>query len=260
MPAVDSLGELNSRYEQQATWTRGTREHLFALAGIKPGSRALDIGCGTGAVAREVLSAASGIRLTGVDIDLGSLQFARRKSSAMGLAAADAHALPFRDGVFDAAFFHFVLLWLAEPAAALAQAVRVTRPGGHVLVVAEPDHEARIDAPEPLEGLGRLQTESLRRQGADVRFGRKLRGLLEAAGLAEVRFGVIGGEWPSEAQATLIESEWSTLRSDLGALSPRAPVPSAAELGRLEQLDRKAWAAGTRVLFVPTLWGMGRVR
>jgi SAM-dependent methyltransferase len=262
MSEVDDLGGLNRRYEQQSTWTRGTREHLFGLAGIPygmrgaigPGSRALDIGCGTGAVDRDILASTSGISLTGVDIDLGSLRFAQRKSSAMGLAAGDAHALPFREASFDAAFFHFVLLWLRQPAAALAEAVRVTRPGGHVIAIAEPDHEGRIDAPESLEALGRLQTEALRRQEADVRFGRKLRGLLEAAGLAEVRFGVIGGEWHRDGQAQLIDSEWSMLRRDLAETVP------ADELGRLERLDRDAWAAERRVLFVPTMWGMGRVK
>jgi SAM-dependent methyltransferase len=259
MPAVDSLGDLNSRYEQQSTWTRGTREHLFGLARLGPASRVLDIGCGTGAVAQEILSTSDGIRLTGVDIDLGSLRFARRRSALLPLAAGDAHALPFGDGSFDAVFFHFVLLWLREPARALAEAARVTRPGGYVIAIAEPDHEGRIDAPEALEALGRLQTESLRRQGADVRFGRKLPALLAAAGLVDVRFGVIGGEWRREQMAELIESEWSMLRSDFGALSPGAPVPSPAELARLERQDREAWAAGTRVLFVPTMWGMGRV-
>jgi len=42
-------------------------------------------------------------------------------------------------------------------------------------------------------------------------------------------------------------------------LLPGTPVPSRAELARLERLDREAWEAGTRVLFVPTMWGMGRV-
>jgi ubiquinone/menaquinone biosynthesis C-methylase UbiE len=288
MSAVDPLGELNTRYEQQATWTRGTRQSLFGLAGIPygmrsaigPGSRVLDIGCGTGAVAREILSASDGIRLTGVDIDLASLRFARQRSAALPqehrddvsggrsstwgtrqasaaevegpLAAGDAHALPFGDGSFDAVFFHFVLLWLREPLVALAEAARVTRPGGHVIAVAEPDHEARIDAPEPLEALGRLQTESLRRQGADVRFGRKLPVLLAVAGLADVRFGVIGGEWQHQDQTGLIESEWSMLERDLGTTLPMG------ELDRLERLDRAAWEAGRRVLFVPTFFGIGR--
>jgi len=252
MSAVDDLGDLNRRYEQQSTWTRGTRESLFALAGIGPGRRVLDIGCGTGAVAREILSSTSGISLTGVDIDLESLKFAQRRSPAMRLAAGDANALPYRGRSFDAAFFHFVLLWLADAAEALAEAARVTRAGGHVIAIAEPDHEARIDAPPGLEALGRLQIESLRRQGADTRFGRKLRGLLEAAGLAQVRFGVIGGEWQRQDQAGVIDSEWSMLQRDLGTTLPKG------ELNRLERLDREAWEAGRRVLFVPTFFGIGR--
>jgi SAM-dependent methyltransferase len=264
----EPLGDLNSRYEQQATWTRATRESLFALAGIPfgmpppgcdarrsaigPGSRVLDIGCGTGAVARDALSSTPAISLIGVDIDLDSLKFAQRRSPEMRLAAGDAHALPFREAFFDAAFFHFVLLWLADSGAALAEAVRVTRVGGHVIAIAEPDHEARIDAPEEMEALGRLQIESIRRQGADTRFGRKLRALLEEAGLADVRFGVVGGEWQRQDQAGVIDSEWSMLQRDLATL-PKS------ELGRLERLDRDAWEAGRRVLFVPTMYGMGRV-
>lgn len=212
----------------------------------------LDIGCGTGAVARDVLSSTSGMSLTGIDIDLGSLQFAQRMSSAIPLAAGDAHASPFGDRSFDAAFFHFVLLWLADAGEALAEAARVTRVGGHVIAIAEPDHEARIDAPEGLEALGRMQIESLRRQGGDTRFGRKLGGLLEAADLADVRFGVIGGEWQRQDRAELIGSEWSMLQRDLEM------TMTEGEIDRLQRLDREAWGAGTRVLFVPTFFGIGR--
>jgi SAM-dependent methyltransferase len=250
-PAPDYLS-LDRRYRDQAAWTRGLRQKVLDEIGVEAGARLLDIGAGTGAVADDVLRSHAGVRVTAVDLDGAALAYARTRTVAAVCVAGDAHALPFRRATFDVSFFHFVLLWLKHPVAALSEAARVTRPHGHVIAFAEPDHRARVDAPAELEDLGRRQTEALANQGADTRFGRKLRAAFAEAGLRSVRAGVLGGEWVS-GRGAATDSEWPTLRSDLAGSLDRA------ELERLESVDRRAWAEGARVLFVPTFYAIGEV-
>ncbi len=95
---------------------------------------------------------------------------------------------------------------------------RVTRRGRAVLALAEPDYGGRIDYPASLADLGRLQTEGLRQAGANPLIGRELASLFRQAGLVKIETGVLGGEWRYPIPDRDRESEWSTLRADLGGL------------------------------------------
>jgi hypothetical protein len=83
--------------------------------------------------------------------------------------------------------------------------------------------------------------------------GRKLRGLLSAAGLEAIESGILGAEWSPSAAAEGTSLEWETLRSDLAQTVP------AADLDALESFDHDSWARNERVLFVPTFFAIGRV-
>jgi len=72
---------------------------------------------------------------------------------------------------------------------------RITRPGGAVLALAEPDYGGRIDYPIKLAQMGKWQIESLRLQGADPLMGRKLATIFNSAGFDSVETGVLGGQW-----------------------------------------------------------------
>ena len=80
---------------------------------------------------------------------------------------------------FDICLCHFLLLWIANPLAALKEMRRIVKPGGWVLALAEPDYGSRIDFPPELEALGQAQSKALQSQCADVSVGRKLRGLFK---------------------------------------------------------------------------------
>jgi len=121
------------------------------------------------------------------------------------------------------------------------------------MALAEPDYGGRIDYPFELAEIGRLQAESLTRQGADIQMGRKLAEIFSAAGLQNVTSGVMGGEWAQKSTPAMRELEWDTLTSDLaGSLNP-------ARLSALHQLDSAAWQRGDRILYVPTFYAIGWV-
>lgn len=105
-----------------------------------PGGKVLDVGCGTGALLKRC---APHFAVYGVDPSGGMLRVLAGPSPDVPLAAADGSRLPFRDGVFHLAYCVAVLHHVIDPSAVketLAEMVRVTAPGGHVLVW---DHNPR---------------------------------------------------------------------------------------------------------------------
>jgi SAM-dependent methyltransferase len=240
--------EWHKRFVQQAAWTQKLRLYLFKRAGMSSARRVLEVGCGTGAI---LASLVTGAAVHGLDQEPGRLAEAHRHAPQAKLACADALRLPYATGVFDITFCHFLLLWVGDPLQALREMKRVTRPGGIILALAEPDYSARVDKPDELATLGRWQAESLRRQGADPAVGSRLTRLFRQAGIRPVETGSLqpAGERPPVPEE--LELEWAVLESDLaGAVLPE-------EIQRLKRLDEAAWGRGERVLYVPTYWMMG---
>ncbi len=107
---------------------------IAAGADLAPGERVLDLGSGTGAIA--LAAADMGTNVVAVDLDLGALR--RGRDLTLSLPApirhtgADAGALPFRSGSFDAAVHRSVLVYMQERDRAIAEELRVLRPGGRV--------------------------------------------------------------------------------------------------------------------------------
>lgn len=242
----------HARFSQQARWTQDLRDYLYQQMEIEKARRVLEVGCGTGAILAD-LSASAPLRV-GLDINSEYLSLAMRSSPQANLTQGNAYALPYRDDCFDLTFCHFLLLWVEDPIQILREMIRVTRSGGAVLAMAEPDYGGRIDHPEELSILGQWQLDSLRQQGADPLMGRKLAGLFSGVGLKVVETGALGGQWSGTPDWEAWESEWAVLESDL------KDKPSFSEkLGFLKSLDRSAYERGERVLFVPTFYAWGRV-
>ena len=111
--------------------------------GDRPVGRLLDVGTGTGRMI-ELLGPAA-IQATGIDKSSEMLRLARVKLEAAGIPSslrqADMYALPLADGSADSVVIHQVLHYAQNPAAALAEAARVLRPGGRLLVVDFAAHE-----------------------------------------------------------------------------------------------------------------------
>jgi len=106
----------------------------------KPGQRILDLAAGTGA--SSVALARSGAEVVAADFSPGMLAEGRRRHGGipnLSFVEADATALPFADGEFDTVTISFGLRNVNEPRTALAELLRVTAPGGR-LVICEFSH------------------------------------------------------------------------------------------------------------------------
>lgn len=161
----------------------------YARMHLSPGATVLDVGCGPGTDTlplAEIVGPAGSVR--GIDRDPAMLAEAGRRAEAAGVAdrvehaEGDACALAFADASFDAVRSERLLLHLAEPERAVAEMVRVTRPGGRVVLMDTDWGTRSVDTPEvELERrIARVLTERCLDNGYS---GRRLYGLMRGAGI-----------------------------------------------------------------------------
>jgi ubiquinone/menaquinone biosynthesis C-methylase UbiE len=130
--------------------------------------------------------------VTGLDFNLSQVERATRDAKAEGLANVEfrqgsVYELPFAAGSFDAVFSHALLEHLREPEKAVAEFLRVLKPGG-MLGVCTPDWGGFLVAPPNAEMTDafRAYRDLQNANGGDVDCGRKLGGYVSGAGFVDV--------------------------------------------------------------------------
>lgn len=107
---------------------------LVKFAGVKAGQRVLDVGCGTGVV--SVTAGRAGAKVSGLDLTPELLERARQNGQLAGVNVewreGDVEKLPFADGTFDAVLSQFGHMFAPRPAVAVAEMLRVLKPGGTI--------------------------------------------------------------------------------------------------------------------------------
>jgi demethylmenaquinone methyltransferase/2-methoxy-6-polyprenyl-1,4-benzoquinol methylase len=190
---------------QEPRW----RHRLVHETRLRPGMRALDVACGTGAVAADLGRAVEpGGQVLGVDVSEGMIDRARGRFAArpgLTFVVGDALALPVEDDAFDAATIAFGMRNLADYRRGFAEMARAVRPGGRVacLEIARPRGRlgrliARwFDHIVPL--IGRIVGQGsayayLVRSTRDYPDPERISQIMADAGLEDVRwFGLSGG-------------------------------------------------------------------
>lgn len=164
---------------------------LLVDAGIGPGMRVLDVGCGSGDVSfliAEKVEADGAV--VGIDQSAAALEIARQRQALPGAATpeffnCDLHHLPASLGLFDAVVGRRVLMYQAEPVKALRSLARLLLPGG-VMVFQEHDSSLTPASLEPFPLHHKAQKwlqRMLVHEGADLHIGFNLHRLFTDAGL-----------------------------------------------------------------------------
>jgi demethylmenaquinone methyltransferase / 2-methoxy-6-polyprenyl-1,4-benzoquinol methylase len=133
------LAATYDRYARLLSFGQDGRWRRFLVSRIEagPGDRVLDVACGTGAVALELVRA-HGCRVVGIDQSSEMLAAGRSRIASAGRAGlialreGRAEELPFPDASFDALTFTYLLRYVDDPGATLSELARVVRPGGVV--------------------------------------------------------------------------------------------------------------------------------
>jgi SAM-dependent methyltransferase len=262
----------HERLDVQALLYADVTRRALADGGVGPGMRVVDVGCGTGSVsllAAELVGSSGAV--TGVDRDPEVLEAARARARSLGVTnvayvraeitgstdegwdrgASGVGTLP--AGSFDALVGRFVLMHQRDPAAALAEAARLVRPGGSIVLV-ESVMAALLDSrssepPCPFyDRVVRWTCAAVEAGGADLHAGLRLRATFAGAGLpsptTHLEAPVEGG-----ADSFLYRYCAESVRSML-PLAERLGVTgfTAAEVDTLENDLRAAAVAGGHTL------------
>lgn len=157
-------------YTKQLNWTKSTRNYIYRQINLLKAQVILEVGSGTGALLKELVSVSRATDIIGIDINPIAVEFCE-KNNHTTLVHGDGNYLPFQENSCDITICNYLLLWLENPIQVMKELFRVTKPGGWVVCLAEPDYKGRIDHPYG-DLWKKLYYSSLSAHDPDV--GRKL--------------------------------------------------------------------------------------
>ena len=196
---------------------------MLDLIGVAPGWRCLDLGCGPGGMI-ELMSArvGAGGQVVGLDADDIFLEHARERARRSGLAnielvKGDAYRTGLPAGGFDLVHTRFLASTAGHPEALLAEAIRLTRPGG-IVAFQEPDMATLncYPAHPAWDRLRQILAEVFPSVGGPVRLAQEIYGMLRGAGLEDVHFRpFLVGFRASHAMVDYVPSTVESIRTRL---------------------------------------------
>jgi SAM-dependent methyltransferase len=222
---------------------------LIAAAGVKPGDRALDVGCGPGGLTTELVALLGAGRVAAVDPSPSFAATCAARLPGAGVREASAEALPFAAATFDRVLAQLVINFLGDPEAGVAEMRRVARPGGTV-AAATWDYAGEMvllrafwDAATALDPAAADRDE-----GRSMRLGTpdELTALWRASGLhaVAVAAAVVGADY------TDFDDLWSPLESGVGpAGAYAAALPADRRAALADELRRRLGAGDGTVPF-----------
>jgi SAM-dependent methyltransferase len=217
------------------------------LAQVRPGQRALDVGCGPGALTAQLVDRLGAESVSAVDPSPSFVAAAHARFPGADVQTAAAEQLPYPDDAFDAVLAQLVVHFMADPVAGLREMARVTRSGGRVAACVW-DHSAGGGGPLAVFWQAVHDIDPEAPGEADLPGSKEgdLAELCAAAGLTDVepssltirvRFATVDDWWepftlgvgPAGAYVgTLDDDGRELLRSRCAALLPPAPFEVAA--------------------------------
>jgi SAM-dependent methyltransferase len=207
-------------------------------AEIEAGNRVLDVGCGTGVLAREALRRVGPAgHVVGLDLNEGMLVVAARTEPAIDWLQGDAAALPFEDASFDAVVSQFALMYFPERALSLSEMWRVLAPRGRIAVAVW----APLARAPGYQILVEVTTRMCGREAADVLEAPFVLG--DRAELAELflESGITGAHVTLHEGAIRFPSVQEFIRVEVQG-SPLADMVGDDEMERLADASREALA------------------
>ncbi|APX33382.1 ubiquinone biosynthesis methyltransferase UbiE [Brachybacterium sp. P6-10-X1] len=215
----------------RARTAQNSAAHLLPL--LRPGQQLLDVGSGAGTITADLARIVGPQNVTALEVSEQSAEITRAELVRQGLGAVrvlvgDAQALPLADDSVDVVHAHQVLQHLPQPVAAIAEARRVTRPGG-VIALRDSDYEGFRWYPEvpAIDRWLALYLRAARANGGTPDAGRRLLAWAHEAGVEDVASG--SSTWLYATPET--RAAWAETLAGRLTAGPFA-----------QQLEREQWA------------------
>jgi SAM-dependent methyltransferase len=204
--------EAANRLPAIQTYKRRLRE----LLQLEAGQTALDVGCGAGLEACRIAQDNPDVSVIGLDRE-SMIDLASDRAESLGLAVrwviGRAEEIPLPSGTVDACYTERVLKYVPDPATAIAEMVRVLKPGGRIACF-ELDYAATVLGGDP--AVAGAVGDVLNASVSEARMGRRLPGLLHAAGLWSVTYEMVAfSPSPEVHEATVSNPVREALRQNL---------------------------------------------
>lgn len=240
---------MSGDYDTFSRFLEKDAERFFERLGIKPGTRLLDVGCGSGQLAR--IAAKAGAQVSGCDIATNWIEKARERAAVEGLSIrfeeGDAESLPYEDAQFDAVVSLIAAMFAPRPDRVAAEMIRVCRRGG-IIAMANwtpggfvgqmfktiSRHIAPSGMPAPvLWGDEAVVRERLREGIADLKLARR----------------IYHFEYPFSADAVVefYRTNYGPMSRAFASLDPNTQEQLRAELVSLWSIHNKAAGDTTNV-------------
>lgn len=236
-----------TQMQRQADWLKDLRSQLLRKANIRTRKNILDIGCGTGIITSE-LKERSKNTVTGIDINPDRINIAKNNYSNIDFICSDILNNNFKDESFDLITTSFVWLWVKDKEKLAKEIVRLLKPRGIYLSLAEMDYEARIDYPDDLKLLKELYIEILKKQGADPFAARQIPAFFNDKNL-NMTSGSFCHMFKHKQLLENFEPEWIQLKEDIKSLNI-----TDYNVNELYKVEKESIENKTRFVFMPVFW------
>jgi ubiquinone/menaquinone biosynthesis C-methylase UbiE len=210
-------------------------QRLVELASPRPGDRVLDVGCGTGIVARSAVPVVGDKgRVVGIDLNEGMLRVAKRAAAELvppiEWRQGDATSLPFPDAAFDVVTSQQMLQFVPGPERAVREMHRVLAPRGRLAIAVCRPIEHAVGYAPLAAGLRRhagAEAEAMMRSPFPAWSVEELRQIVTAGGFdaITIRIEVMCVRYPSATEFVRREAACSPLAGPIGSLA--APARTA---------------------------------
>jgi ubiquinone/menaquinone biosynthesis C-methylase UbiE len=236
--SFEVAGEAYDRF--MGRYSRPLAVQLADLLDLAPGQRALDVGCGPGALTEQLVDRLGAEHVAAVDPSEPFVEACRSRHPGVDVRVATAEVLPYDDGAFDAAAACLVVHFMKDPVGGLAEMARVTREDGWVAATVWDLAGNRAPMAPVWRAMAEVRPEAPDESDMQGGHAGELADLLDRAGLHDVETT----ELPVTVTHPSFEEWWAPYLHGVGPVGETVAALEPEERERLVEAMRKELGEG----------------